>query len=216
MTNKTTNTLRLSMHQIVDMTPAAPDLPTISQRRGGTRPLVALAGGFVAVLLIVGAGAAMLTRSDNSTIGVGAQATVDSPVLIVYFQPWIDEPPDAVVESLRAHPQVVELIASDITKEEAVVREWMAASGIPNYEPAHPLLATLRVRVASDDAAKTVNAFAQELEGVLDIDAYFRAADMYPDLTYEGNIGEEDLTIYEDNTGRATTTTIAVTAITTP
>ena len=54
MTDKTTDTLRMSMRQIVDMTPAAPNLPAIPERRSVARPVLALAGGFAAVLLFVG------------------------------------------------------------------------------------------------------------------------------------------------------------------
>jgi hypothetical protein len=65
MTDKTTETLRRSMCQIVDMAPAAPDLAAVPERPGIAHPVLALAGGFAAVVLFVGVGAALLVQPDT-------------------------------------------------------------------------------------------------------------------------------------------------------
>lgn len=86
MSDKTTDTMRLSMRQVVDMAPTPPELPTVPERRTVPRPALALASGFAAVLLFVGVGAALLTDSGTETSSaVGAQTPTapasDTPVV---------------------------------------------------------------------------------------------------------------------------------------
>ncbi len=134
MNDKTTDTMRMSMRQVVDMAPAPPDLPAIPARRSVPRPAIAIASGFAAVLLLVGAGAALLAGSGTETSGaVGAEspsvpvsetpvvseAGSGSPIVVVFFSA---EPAElrtgATEEAMRKMEELVRSMAK--FQEEAV------------------------------------------------------------------------------------------------
>lgn len=140
MTDMTTETLRRSMRQIVDMTPAAPNLPSIPKRRGVARPALALAGGFAAVVLFVGVGAALLmqpaTHNETHRNAVTGDASVtaavneDANIVVVFFDAGPAEPPAVAVDSLRTRPEVEDMLVVDIAAAEAEIR-----AGLPPGEP---------------------------------------------------------------------------------
>lgn len=196
MTDKTTDTLHTSMRQIVDMAPVAPDLPTIPEQHGIRRPVLALASSFAVVLLVVGAGALLLSQlgtpsGTGQDVGAGnlsatsAPVVGDAPIVVVFFA--ADEPPAAVVQSLRARPEVTDVLVMDLLMAEAEILRGIATID-PGGEPqVGDIPATVRLRVATDEDVVTLSKYAAELEGVTHIDAYFGTLDLYPLWSFQGN-----------------------------
>lgn len=201
MTDKTTDTLRMSMRQIVDMTPAAPNLPAIPERRSVARPVLALAGGFAAVLLFVGVGAALLVQSDapgeaGRDMGAGnaagaAVAVADAPIVVVFFEAGPIEPPATLVQGLNARSEVMGMLVVDATEGEAEIRRGMIAAGLPEDEPMWDdgpgIPATVRLRVENDEDVVSLSKYAAVLEGVTHVDAYFGTLDFYPPWSFQGD-----------------------------
>jgi hypothetical protein len=71
MIDNTTDTFRSAMQTVLDMAPAAPDMPRVERQAAGRRPVVALAGSFALVLIVVGVGAFLLAqRTETPTAAV--------------------------------------------------------------------------------------------------------------------------------------------------
>ena len=98
MSDQTTDTFLMLMEATFEAAPQAPDLPSASERvRVVKRPTLALAAGFAAALLVVGAGAVVIAslygsgdavttapdslqlRFDTSTLGIELGAVTGSP-----------------------------------------------------------------------------------------------------------------------------------------
>jgi ligand-binding sensor domain-containing protein len=77
MIDNTTDAFRSAMQAVLDMAPAAPDMPRVEGQAAGRRPVVALAGSFALVLIVVGVGGFLLAqRTDGpNEAGSGIQAT---------------------------------------------------------------------------------------------------------------------------------------------
>lgn len=197
------------MRQIVDMAPAAPDLPAVPERRGIAHPALALAGGFAAVVLFVGVGAALLVQPDAPSeagrvltpgvVSLPAIGDEDANIVVVFFDAGPTDPPVAAVDSLRARAEVEEVLVVDTAAAEAEIRAGLPL-GEPMWSDGPGLNPTVRLRVANDEAVETVAEFASELEGVIHIDAYFGAIELYPPWSFQGS------TTIEESV--ATTTTI--------
>ena len=77
MIDNTTDTFRSAIQTVLDMAPAAPDMPRVEGQATGRRPVVALAGSFALVLIVVGVGAFLLAQGTDgpNEAGSGIQAT---------------------------------------------------------------------------------------------------------------------------------------------
>jgi hypothetical protein len=81
MTDQTTDTLRMAMRQLVDMAPAAPDMPTIDKQERVRRPVAAIAAGFGAVVVVLGLGTVVLTQDSGESQDVGGSASATTTVV---------------------------------------------------------------------------------------------------------------------------------------
>ncbi len=76
MNDNTTRTIHDALRVSSQMAPPAPDLPMYRERPIVRRPVAALAGGFAAVILIVGLGLALVAQGNKPTI---AEDTAANP-----------------------------------------------------------------------------------------------------------------------------------------
>lgn len=83
MTDDTTKTMQDSMRAIVDMAPESPDLPMGIAMERRSRPIVAFATAFAAVLLVVGLGTVALTQRGNESRFVGSGESPSTTVAAV-------------------------------------------------------------------------------------------------------------------------------------
>ena len=78
---KTTEALRTSMRQVVDMAPPAPDLPATTLPRGRTvHPTIVIAAAFAVVFFSLGIGALLLGSRTDTSSDVGEDGKVNVPV----------------------------------------------------------------------------------------------------------------------------------------
>lgn len=82
MIDNTTDTFRSLMEATFDIAPQTPELPQVSKRRLTTRPMLALASGFAAVLVFVGAGVALVAQGDQPPTYRSSATTTTHPVAV--------------------------------------------------------------------------------------------------------------------------------------
>lgn len=66
MIDNTTDTFHTAIQAVLDMAPAAPDMPRVERQAAGRRPVIALAGSFALVLIVVGVGAFLLAQKTET------------------------------------------------------------------------------------------------------------------------------------------------------
>jgi hypothetical protein len=81
MTDQTTDTLRMAMRQLVDMAPAAPDMPTVEKQERVRRPVAAIAAGFGAVVVVLGLGTVVLTQDSGESQDAGGSDSATTTVV---------------------------------------------------------------------------------------------------------------------------------------
>jgi hypothetical protein len=81
MTDQTTDTLRVAMLQLVDMAPAAPEMPTVEKQEGVRWPVAAVAAGFGAVVVVLGLGTVVLTQNSGESQDVGGSDSAATTVV---------------------------------------------------------------------------------------------------------------------------------------
>jgi len=161
------------------------------KRSRASRPVLAWAGG-LAIVAVVAVPVSVIGTGDDIDQGddLGAAPTsppaalADALILVVFFSDGLTEPPVSAVESLRALPQVTDLLVVDRTRAEAEIRQGMIDAGLPEDEPMWSdgpgIPATVRLRVETDHDVETVAEFAAALDDVVHSDAYLGSIDDYP------------------------------------
>jgi hypothetical protein len=81
MIDNTTDAFRSAMQAVLDMAPEAPDMPRVERQTAGRRPVVALAGGFALVLIVVGVGAFLLAQKAETPTAAVLQWNARSVVV---------------------------------------------------------------------------------------------------------------------------------------
>ena len=153
MTDRTNDTLRTSMRQIVDMAPSAPELPVVQERGIANRPTIALAAGFAVVILTVGVVAAVIARPFNTP---SAEPTAQTAV------------PTATVELVANLPRIgiENAVWNVLWAEESIVGvgEAEASYGV-GYAVEKSLLRYLHAEIETTTAKIWVTGLA---EGTID------------------------------------------------
>lgn len=190
MSDTTTDTFRMLMETTFDVAPPTPDLPQVAVRRSFPRPMLSLAGGFVAVLILVGAAVALMPVGDDSSSGVPSAAVTwqqspvsDGYVVVAFAANDLYEPRAEIVDALNSRPEVVAILV--VNKDEALVearRIFADDSSLLRVLDENPglLPASVRVLVESEQDAQRVSEYADMLPGVFGVESYY---------SYAGDIG---------------------------
>jgi hypothetical protein len=89
----------MAMRQLVDMAPAAPEMPTVEKQERVRRPVLAIAAGFGAVVVVLGLGTVVLTQDSGESQDAGgsdsATTLLPSPAAIDPSVPPLDPLPQS-------------------------------------------------------------------------------------------------------------------------
>ena len=153
MSDKTNDTLRTSMRQIVDMAPSAPEMPVVQERRIADHPMLPLAAGFAGVILAVGVVATVTVRPFSTP---SAEPAAQTAV------------PTAVAESVVNLPRIgiESAVWNVLWAEESVVgiEEAETSYGV-NYAVEKSLLRYLHADIGTTTAKVWVTGLT---EGTID------------------------------------------------
>jgi hypothetical protein len=120
MTDQTKDTLRMAMRQLVDMAPAAPEIPTLEKQEGVRRPVAAIAAGFGAVVVVLGLGTVLLTQNGGESQDAGGSDSATTTVVPTADTPTVTTAVPDQTPITTAAPTVTVPVVSVWTIEDSM------------------------------------------------------------------------------------------------